>query len=157
MINRWRAARRWGDTASRKRWLGSCSSWPATTRASARAASTWWTAASLPARLQPPAPRPAASRHIGEACCLRGGRVARGDKLVALRVEPLDDHVANDGLRVLGDLHVVDGEVYRHIRERLRLPPGITHYGVAAHADALGLLQRPQNVGRVAAAGECQQ
>src|SRR5262245_46107061 len=85
------------------------------------------------------------------------GAVARADKLIALGVKPLHDHVADDGLRVLGDLHVVDGKVNRHVREPLGLAPRVAQDGVTLHTEMARLLQRPQDVLRVATAREGKQ
>ena len=52
------------------------------------------------------------SRHA----LLRGNRSA-SDR-VALGMEPLHDHVAEDQLGVFGDLHVVDGEMNRNVGQR---------------------------------------
>ncbi len=65
--------------------------------------------------------------------------------------------MADDGLGVLGDLHVVDAKMDRHVGEVLGLAAGIGDHRIAPHANPACLLQRAQDVGRVAGAGKREQ
>src|SRR3984893_7253305 len=82
----------------------------------------------------------------------RTQRPRGGLDFAAAIVKPLHDHVANDRLDVLGNLHVVDLEVNRYICERFGLATRVAEHRIAGHADAPRLLQRLEDAGRVAAA-----
>ena len=62
--------------------------------------------------------------------------------------------MADDQLQVLGDLHVVDAEVDGHVGERLGLAAAVAEHRIAAHAHSFGLLERFDDVRRIAAARE---
>src|SRR5438477_303312 len=74
--------------------------------------------------------------------------VARGN-VAALSIQPLHQHMADDRLGILGDLHVVDLKMDRNVGDRLGLAAGIAKHRVTGHADRLGLFQRLEDVRRI--------